>query len=172
MKTLSAHSSGRALLTFRCPAPWKQPVMTWPSSHLLASADLLQERKVHYCLTKALGIELTCSTSLGWQRGPFRLVNFSRASLDCLPGLVGSDQQAEPRPRGLLRGNLFSIMLGILFSSERAASECDRSEISVAAKGNAVNPVIWGGRTNTIDINLKTEASCRKAHTLELLLHA
>lgn len=100
------------------------------------------------------------------------MVNFSRASLDCLPGLVGSDQQAQPRPRGSLRGNLFSIiMLGILFSSERAASECDRLEISVAAKGNAVNPVIWGGRTNAIDI-LKTETSCRKAHTVELLLHA
>lgn len=166
----SAHSSGRALLTFRCPATRRQPVVTWPSSRLLASADLLQERKVHYCLTKALGIELTCSTSLGWQRGPFRLVNFSRASLDCLPGLVGSDPQAQPRPRGSLRGNLFSIiMLGILFSSERAASECDRLEISVAAEGNAVNPVIWGG--NAIDI-LKTEASCRKALTVELLLHA
>lgn len=55
---------GEALMTFRCPAPQGQPVVAWQSSHLLTSADL-QERKVHYCLTKALGIELTCSTSLG-----------------------------------------------------------------------------------------------------------
>lgn len=55
----------RALMTFRCQAPQRQPVVTWQSSHLLTSADLLQERKVHYCLTKALGIELTRPTSLG-----------------------------------------------------------------------------------------------------------
>ena len=107
----------RALMTFRCQAPQRQPVVTWQSSHLLTSADLLQERKVHYCLTKALGIELTRPTSLGWQRGPFRLVNFSRASLDCLPGLVGSDPQAEPKQGGLLKWNFCSIMLEVLFSS-------------------------------------------------------
>lgn len=73
--------------------------MTWQSSHPLTSADLLQERKVHYCLTKALGIELTCSTSLGRQRGPFRLVNFSRAPPDWLPGLVGSEWPLGPAGR-------------------------------------------------------------------------
>lgn len=56
----------------------------WQRSHLLTSADLLQERKVHYCLTKVLGIELTLSTSLSPQREPFRLVNFSGYYLDGL----------------------------------------------------------------------------------------
>lgn len=62
----------------------------WQRSHLLTSADLLQERKVHYCLTKVLGIELTLSTSLGPQREPFRLVNFSGYCLHGLPVLVGA----------------------------------------------------------------------------------
>lgn len=62
----------------------------WQRSHLLTSADVLQERKVYYCLTKVLGIELTLSTSLGPQREPFRLGNFSGSSLDGLPALVGA----------------------------------------------------------------------------------
>lgn len=62
----------------------------WQRSRLLMSADLLQERKVHYCLTKVLGIELTLSTSLGPQRESFRFVNFSGSSLDGLPALIGA----------------------------------------------------------------------------------
>lgn len=62
----------------------------WQRSHLLTSADLLQERKVYYCLTKVLGIELTLSTSLGPQREPFRLVDFSGYCLRGLTVLVGA----------------------------------------------------------------------------------
>ena len=42
----------------------------------------------------------------------------------------------------------------------------------MTAKGSAVNPVIRGGRTNTVDVDPKTGTSCRNAHTVELLSHA
>lgn len=70
-----------------CPA-LQRASCAWQRSHLLTSADLLQGRKVHYCSTKVLGIELTLSTSLGPQREPFRF--FNGCCLDGLPVGWGS----------------------------------------------------------------------------------
>lgn len=150
-------------------SPERQPVVAWQSSRLLTSADLLQERKVHYCLTKALGIELTCSTSLGWQRGPFRLVNFSRAWLDCLPGLVGSKQKAGPKQGNLLRWNFCSMLLGILVFIIKGCSPMWflRNFHGSWRIWEMQSSVIRGNKTNTTGINLKAQTSCRGSRAVK-----
>lgn len=73
-----------------CPTLQREPVVLGRGPTLTSADVLLQERKVYYCLTKVLGIELTLSTSLGPQKEPFRLGNFSGSSLDGLTALVGA----------------------------------------------------------------------------------